>query len=94
MKLKNLLSRSETYSTKLKNSLSQSYSTKLIKPISWSYSTKCKNPLSWSETYSTKLKKPSLWSYSTKPTPIHDFFGFKENSAIGIAPFQTVSLAD
>ena len=50
---------------------------------------KCKNPLSWSETYSTKLKKPSSWSYSTKPTPLHDFLGFKENSALGIAQTWT-----
>ena len=55
MKLKNLLSLSETYSTKLKNPLLLSYSTKLKKPISRSYSTKCKNLLSWSDTYSTKL---------------------------------------
>ena len=66
MKLKNLLSWSETYSTKLKNPLSQSYSTKLKKPISQSYSLKCTNLLSRSETYSTKLRKPISQSYSTK----------------------------
>ena len=92
MKLENLLSWSETYSTKLKNPLSQSYSTKLKKPISWSYSTKCKNPLSWSETYSTKVKKPSSWSYSTKPTPRTGFLVqiitcdcYNENHNIAIA---------
>ena len=62
---------------------------KTKKNISWSYSMKCKNPLSWSETYSMKLKKPSLWRYSTKPTPLRDYFGFKEYSAVGIAPVQT-----